>query len=56
MRLLVLGGTRFVGRLVLEATVAGTWEWMQREGVPKGRPGREPGLPVEIERALLSGG
>ncbi|MDQ3502036.1 MAG: reductase [Actinomycetota bacterium] len=40
----------------LEQTVAGTWEWMQREGVPKGRPGREPGLPVEVERALLSGG
>ncbi len=36
-------------------TVADTWAWMQREGVPKGRPGREPGLPPEIERALLSG-
>lgn len=37
-------------------TVADTWAWMQREGVPKGRPGREPGLPPEIERVLLSGG
>jgi hypothetical protein len=37
-------------------TVTDTWAWVQRAGVPRGRLGREPGLPLEIERALLSGG
>jgi 2'-hydroxyisoflavone reductase len=38
----------------VEQTVADTWAWVQEAGVPRGRPGREPGLPPEIERALLS--
>ncbi|CAN5318454.1 SDR family oxidoreductase [soil metagenome] len=37
----------------VEETVAGTWAWVQEAGVPRGRPGMEPGLPVEVERALL---
>jgi nucleoside-diphosphate-sugar epimerase len=37
----------------VEQTVADTWAWMQEAGVPKGRPGLEPGLPEELERALL---
>ena len=37
----------------VEQTVADTWAWVQRDGVPRGRPGREPGLPPELERALL---
>ncbi|MCW2678641.1 MAG: hypothetical protein JWM62_42 [Frankiales bacterium] len=37
----------------VEETVADTWAWVQEAGVPKGRPGMEPGLPVELERALL---
>ena len=37
----------------IEQTVADTWSWMQEAGVPQGRPGMEPGLPPEIERALL---
>ena len=36
-------------------TVADTWAWVQQFGVPKGRPGMEPGLPPELERALLGG-
>jgi 2'-hydroxyisoflavone reductase len=36
-----------------EQTVADTWAWVQESGVPRGRPGKEPGLPPEIERALL---
>lgn len=37
----------------VEQTVADTWEWVQQAGVPRGRPGMEPGLPAELERALL---
>ena len=37
----------------VEQTVADTWAWVQEAGVPKGRPGNEPGLPAELERALL---
>jgi 2'-hydroxyisoflavone reductase len=37
----------------VEQTVADTWAWVQEAGVPKGRPGMEPGLPPELERALL---
>jgi len=37
----------------VEQTVADTWAWVQEAGVPKGRPGMEPGLPEELERALL---
>jgi hypothetical protein len=37
----------------VEQTVADTWAWVQQAGVPKGRPGMEPGLPEELERALL---
>ena len=37
----------------VEETVADTWAWVQEAGVPKGRPGMEPGLPEELERALL---
>ena len=37
----------------VEQTVADTWAWMQEAGVPTGRPGMEPGLPTELERALL---
>lgn len=37
----------------VEQTVADTWAWVQRAGVPRGRPGMEPGLPVEVERLLL---
>jgi 2'-hydroxyisoflavone reductase len=37
----------------VEQTVADTWAWMQKAGVPRGRPGMEPGLPAELERALL---
>jgi hypothetical protein len=29
----------------VEQTVADTWAWVQEAGVPKGRPGMEPGLP-----------
>lgn len=38
----------------VEETVADTWAWVQQTGVPRGRPGMEPGLPVEIERRLLT--
>lgn len=37
----------------VEETVADTWAWVQEAGVPRGRPGKEPGLPREVERALL---
>ena len=37
----------------VEQTVADTWAWMREAGVPKGRPGMEPGLPEELERVLL---
>ncbi len=37
----------------VEETVVDTWAWVQEAGVPRGRPGMEPGLPVEVERALL---
>jgi len=37
----------------VEETVVDTWAWVQDAGVPRGRPGMEPGLPVEVERALL---
>lgn len=37
----------------VEQTVADTWAWVQAEGVPRGRPGREPGLPEDLERVLL---
>jgi 2'-hydroxyisoflavone reductase len=37
----------------IEQTVADTWAWLQTTTVPKGRPGMEPGLPEELERALL---
>lgn len=37
----------------VEQTVADTWAWVQEAGVPKGRPGMEPGLPEELERTLL---
>ena len=37
----------------VEETVADTWAWVQETGVPTGRPGMEPGLPEELERALL---
>ena len=37
----------------VELTVADTWAWVQAAGVPAGRPGAEPGLPEELERALL---
>jgi nucleoside-diphosphate-sugar epimerase len=37
----------------VEQTVADTWAWVQQAGVPRGRPGMEPGLPEELERALL---
>lgn len=37
----------------VQDTVAATWAWMQQAGVPKGRPGMEPGLPPELERTLL---
>ena len=37
-------------------TVTDTWAWVRRDGVPRGRPGMEPGLPVELEKALLSQG
>jgi nucleoside-diphosphate-sugar epimerase len=37
----------------VEQTVADTWAWVQEAGVPKGRPGSEPGLPAELERTLL---
>lgn len=36
-------------------TVADTWAWVQEAGVPRGRPGKEPGLPADVERALLGG-
>ncbi len=37
------------------ATVADTWEWMQRDGVPAQRPDRDRhGLPAELERRILS--
>ncbi len=40
----------------VEETVADTWAWLQREGVPPQRPDRPAhGLPEELERALLSG-
>jgi 2'-hydroxyisoflavone reductase len=38
----------------VEQTVADTWAWVQEAGVPRGRPGKEPGLPEQVERALLS--
>lgn len=38
----------------VEETVADTWAWVQEAGVPRGRPGTEPGLPEDVERALLS--
>ena len=34
-------------------TVTDTWAWVRRAGVPRGRPGMQPGLPAELERALL---
>jgi nucleoside-diphosphate-sugar epimerase len=37
----------------VEETVADTWAWVQQAGVPRGRPGVEPGLPEELEQALL---
>lgn len=37
----------------IEETVADTWAWVQQAGVPRGRPGMEPGLPEELERRLL---
>ncbi|MCW2614373.1 MAG: hypothetical protein JWN08_1367 [Frankiales bacterium] len=37
----------------VEQTVADTWVWVQEAGVPKGRPGLEPGLSEDLERALL---
>lgn len=37
----------------IEQTVADTWAWVQQAGVPRGRPGMEPGLPAEVERVLL---
>jgi nucleoside-diphosphate-sugar epimerase len=37
-------------------TVADTWAWLQRDGMPVQRPDRDAhGLPVEIEEALLAG-
>jgi 2'-hydroxyisoflavone reductase len=38
----------------VQQTAADTWAWMQEAGVPRGRPGMEPGLPPEVERALLA--
>jgi 2'-hydroxyisoflavone reductase len=38
----------------VEQTVADTWAWVLEAGVPRGRPGKEPGLPEQAERALLS--
>ncbi len=38
----------------LPPAVTDTWAWVQRDG-PRGRPGVDPGLPVELVRALLSG-
>ena len=39
----------------VEATVADTWAWVQRDGVPEQGPGRAPhGLPPDVEAALLS--
>ena len=38
----------------VEQTVADTWREVQRSGVPRGRPGMEPGLPPSIEAALLA--
>lgn len=37
----------------IEETVADTWAWLRTTTLPRGRPGMEPGLPVELERALL---
>lgn len=37
----------------VEETVGDTWAWMQSAGVPRGRPGMEPGLPEDVERRLL---
>ncbi|WP_205707478.1 NAD-dependent epimerase/dehydratase family protein [Kineococcus vitellinus] len=46
--------TGLVCRPVAE-TVADTWEWVRREGVPPQRPDRSVhGLPPEVERRLLS--
>ena len=35
-------------------TVEDTWRWVRAAGVPRGRPGMEPGLPSDAERRLLS--
>jgi len=37
----------------IDETVADTWAWVQEAGVPTGRPGMEPGLPEDLEHALL---
>jgi hypothetical protein len=38
----------------VEQTVADTWAWCQEQGVPRGRPGMEPGLPEALEQAVLA--
>ena len=37
----------------VDETVADTWRWVQRDGMPAPRPDRPVGLPPELERAVI---